>query len=555
MNDVQDYHGIARQKYSQCWKALKELTICKFNAIAECLDLIAEYVSFVSMHSLLTDVSTESVYELILIAKYLSAQYHGDYLDNPENTALGREIAALESRLYYRKCYDENKKSELAKLIQDKYRYCRKFSERGKPVSIPTLSTISIPEKSAIIDFYIFYEVINESTIQDQEISVKIAVHLLIPDANGNEKRVLRLPDIDAIQLEEMWNELFFNIDETTSDDYIEDKAESIYMQMFAEAEKHIDGYSTLYISPDSFLFDYPMDCLVACERERNFFNRTVVYIQSALDAVPDYFISLKKPLIIGDPTFYVDSDSRREKKHTVFTPIPHARIESRIISSMLKTSLHASTEASKTVLLENLDSSLIHIASHGSVIEDGCLTLTATEGVSYRRYVPLSGSAIFLAGYNDWQVERKQKNLGSGLLTAQEVSFWNLSSTDLVVLSVCMGGQGVDENSRGLRWAFTYAGAKAVVSCLPCVNDCSTAIFMVIFYRNLMSFPIARAFTETKNTCYNLSLNEILADRELSAIYHCSSKGIATTNEPIYPLCDDGTCLSISLFFNGGRI
>jgi hypothetical protein len=49
--------------------------VSKYNAISDCLGLITEFVSFVSLNRTLVDVTKESVFELIMIAKYLSAQY------------------------------------------------------------------------------------------------------------------------------------------------------------------------------------------------------------------------------------------------------------------------------------------------------------------------------------------------------------------------------------------------------------------------------------------------------------------------------------------------
>jgi CHAT domain-containing protein len=75
------------------------------------------------------------------------------------------------------------------------------------------------------------------------------------------------------------------------------------------------------------------------------------------------------------------------------------------------------------------------------------------------------------------------------GLLTAEEVSWLDLSGVELVVLSACETGLGRAQSGEGLiglRRAFRTAGAKTVISSLWSVQDESTARLMESFYRNL---------------------------------------------------------------------
>jgi len=86
------------------------------------------------------------------------------------------------------------------------------------------------------------------------------------------------------------------------------------------------------------------------------------------------------------------------------------------------------------------------------------------------------------------------------GLLRVGEISKLRLRA-DLVVLSACQSGVGMDmrgEGVLGLGYAFLFAGAKAVVSSLWKVDDQASAEFMRHFYRGLLGpnrLPVPQAF------------------------------------------------------------
>ena len=74
-------------------------------------------------------------------------------------------------------------------------------------------------------------------------------------------------------------------------------------------------------------------------------------------------------------------------------------------------------------------------------------------------------------------------------ILTAFEISQLDLRKVDMVVLSACETGLG-DINSNGiygLQRGFKKAGVNTILMSLDKVDDESTKLLMVEFYKNLM--------------------------------------------------------------------
>ena len=93
--------------------------------------------------------------------------------------------------------------------------------------------------------------------------------------------------------------------------------------------------------------------------------------------------------------------------------------------------------------------------------------------------------SGLVFAGAN----AKPEADRDNGLLTAEEITYLDLSGCDLVVLSACETGIGRAESGEGmigLRRAFRMAGARTVVSSLWEVSDIATRELMTLFYENL---------------------------------------------------------------------
>jgi CHAT domain-containing protein len=90
------------------------------------------------------------------------------------------------------------------------------------------------------------------------------------------------------------------------------------------------------------------------------------------------------------------------------------------------------------------------------------------------------------------------------GVLTASEVSDFDLSGTGVVVLSACETGLGTldaTEGAQGLHLAFKLAGADAVIQSLWAVPDVETKDLMARFYEELAaSGDVEASFAAARN-------------------------------------------------------
>ena len=150
----------------------------------------------------------------------------------------------------------------------------------------------------------------------------------------------------------------------------------------------------------------------------------------------------------------------------------------------------------------------IIHLATHGffatgkvrSALEGDDSTHRAGPGalgmIGQRQVIgfnPMVLSGVILAGANVRAAEQLTRGDDDGVLTAEEVAGLDLRGTELVVLSACETGLGEvksGEGVLGLRRAFAFAGARALVMSLWKVPDQETMELMKAFYAKVKADP-----------------------------------------------------------------
>jgi CHAT domain-containing protein len=145
-----------------------------------------------------------------------------------------------------------------------------------------------------------------------------------------------------------------------------------------------------------------------------------------------------------------------------------------------------------------------LHLATHGFFAppevksalapEDDLRGLKSWEGMSrgeIRGFYPGLLSGLVWAGAAHPPRDRLSgaEDLGSCLMTAEEVESLDLNGCELAVLSACETGLGATaggEGVKGLQSAFHGAGCRTVVASLWRVDDAATRALMARFYTNL---------------------------------------------------------------------
>lgn len=190
------------------------------------------------------------------------------------------------------------------------------------------------------------------------------------------------------------------------------------------------------------------------------------------------------------------------------WSPLPATREEAYAIADVHE---EAFDEASRLVLQrrdateERIKHELprhrvLHLATHGFFQPEGLPSMweqakgsRGTELVmreEERRltgYLPGLLSGLVLAGAN--RADESGAGRDDGFLTAEEISFLDLSNVDLVVLSACESGLGRPQGGEGMlgfRRTFRQAGARTVISSLWKVSDEATNELMQSFYESM---------------------------------------------------------------------
>ncbi|TVU55421.1 MAG: CHAT domain-containing protein [Arthrospira sp. PLM2.Bin9] len=167
--------------------------------------------------------------------------------------------------------------------------------------------------------------------------------------------------------------------------------------------------------------------------------------------------------LVVGNPVMPKLSIEPGEEPKRLAN-LPGAEAEAIAIASMLNTEALIGSAATKSEVLERINSAaIVHLATHG-LLDD----FSESGGVL--------GAIALTPSYGD-----------RGFLTSEEIMGLNLTAS-LVVLSACNtgGGRITGDGIIGLSRAFIGAGAESVIVSLWQAEDAPTAKLMQEFYRLL---------------------------------------------------------------------
>ncbi|HEU5180119.1 MAG TPA: CHAT domain-containing tetratricopeptide repeat protein, partial [Candidatus Polarisedimenticolia bacterium] len=209
-----------------------------------------------------------------------------------------------------------------------------------------------------------------------------------------------------------------------------------------------------------------------------------------------------------GPPAYRGTASPCQDFQSLRFAPLPAAAEEVRQIQKQLRAAHPPESNATVAGLTAGSasepsfkkwapESSLLHLATHGFFLGEGCGAKgsgthrsadramhedTLHEGIFADNPLLLSGLA--LAGAN--QRSQAGPKTDDGILTSEEIASMDLSAAQLVVLSACETGVGEIQSGEGvlgLRRAFQLAGARTVIMSLWQVDDRATLDWMRRLY------------------------------------------------------------------------
>ena len=279
--------------------------------------------------------------------------------------------------------------------------------------------------------------------------------------------------------------------------------------------EKFINDKEILYISPDAELNRIPFSAM-ANKKDifltDQFELRLITTGRELVILNKKNKLEKNQSLVAADPNFDLKTNTKDEKEFNkprkiynqersfdqnarIWGQLPATKKEGLFIANEINANLLLKNEASALNIQKKDSPKIIHIASHSFFLsnkeENNILSSILfsnnlnTKNTKFEN--PLLRSGIVLSGANFPNLNK----LDDGYLTALEVSKLNWQGTELVVISGCESGIGVNkagDGVYGLKRSIAVSGARSSMLSLWEVKDEPTAAFMESFYKKLKS-------------------------------------------------------------------
>lgn len=181
----------------------------------------------------------------------------------------------------------------------------------------------------------------------------------------------------------------------------------------------------------------------------------------------------------INEDSVFAYSNITRSGNHH-FVQLPGTQMEIENINETLrehnvKAASFAGNKAIEPLVKNNLNSSILHFATHG-IFES-----------SDNNHNDALNAGLLLSGANS----HLNNPNNDGFLSAKEIEALILHNTELLVLSACETGQGEAKDGQGvfgLQSAFKNAGVNQIIMSLWKVDDDATGLLMSHFYNYLFT-------------------------------------------------------------------
>ncbi len=290
-----------------------------------------------------------------------------------------------------------------------------------------------------------------------------------------------------------------------------------LYHLIWEKLERFIPIGSIVYLSPFKHLQKFNLEMIPCPDNSYLADKYTIQTLTSTASICNKPELSKSKDAVVYGGIDYSELDNKHDSslrsfildeglnpKRDGFSYLPYSDNEADSIANILiknnyMVSLYKSNYASEETFV-NMDGkspSIIHIASHtfhldSSIYSDRMRSYLGQFQTSFSifDYSMILSGLLFANAYTTLTKSREIDFTSDGIITAEEISFLDLSNTNLAVISACASGDGyaMKEGYGGLVKAFKMAGVNHLLVSLWPVSDEATSIIMTIFYKYMLN-------------------------------------------------------------------
>ncbi|MTJ55889.1 CHAT domain-containing protein [Anabaena sp. UHCC 0253] len=337
---------------------------------------------------------------------------------------------------------------------------------------------------------------------------------------------------------------------------------------IFKPLENHLQG-EQLFICPDNALTLIPFDILpLNAENNQLLIDKyNITYLTAARDLLR-YQYNPNRPasesLVIADPNFDLsvdispnipNNDNSSKSKIYIqeeglsinldslateiiesldnlhdyrFSPVPEIAEIAKVAASQFNVQALLQNQALKSYLTNGKCPEILVLATHGFFLTQKSVPKNLLETQEFgerglRRSQqmqitenPLFRSGFALAGANTWLLGGEiPPEAGEGIVFAQDVAGFDLWANKIILLIACQTAVGdvtAGEGVKGLRSAFTAAGARLLIMSLWSVPVKPSILLMNRFFANMdnRKLPAQIALKEAQNYIRTMTRNEL---------------------------------------------